>query len=72
MPGFPGSSVVKNLPANAGDTENAGSILGSGRCPGVGMATHASTLARKIPRTEESGRLQSMGLQRVGHKLLNT
>ena len=67
MPGFPGSSVVKNLPANTGDTENAGSILGSGRCPGVGMATHTSTLARKIPRTEEPGRLQSMGLQRVGH-----
>ena len=31
------------------------------------MATHSSTLAWKIPRTEEPGRLQSMGLQRVGH-----
>ena len=31
------------------------------------MATHSSTLAWKIPWTEESGRLQSMGLQRVGH-----
>ena len=31
------------------------------------MATHSSTLAWKIPRTEESGRLQSMGSQRVGH-----
>ena len=31
------------------------------------MATHSSTLAQKIPRTEESGRLQSMGSQRVGH-----
>ena len=31
------------------------------------MATHSSTLAWKIPRTEEPGRLQSMGLHRVGH-----
>ena len=31
------------------------------------MATHASILAWEIPRTEESGGLQSMGLQRVGH-----
>ena len=29
------------------------------------MATHSTTLAWKIPWTEESGRLQSMGLQRV-------
>ena len=32
-----------------------------------GMATHSSTLAWKIPWTEEAGRLQSMGSQRVGH-----
>ena len=31
------------------------------------IATHSSTLAWKIPWTEEPGRLQSMGLQRVGH-----
>ena len=31
------------------------------------MATHSSTLAWKIPWTEEPGRLQSIGLQRVGH-----
>ena len=30
------------------------------------MAAHSSTLARKIPWTEERGRLQSMGSQRVG------
>ena len=34
--GFPGGSVVKNLPANAGDTRDVGSIPGSGRSPGVG------------------------------------
>ena len=31
------------------------------------VATHSSTLAWKIPWTEEPGRLQSMVLQRVGH-----
>ena len=31
------------------------------------MATHSSSLAWKIPWTEEPGRLQSMGSQRVGH-----
>ena len=31
------------------------------------MATHCNILAWKIPWTEEPGRLQSMGLQRVGH-----
>ena len=31
------------------------------------MATHSSILACRIPWTEEPGRLQSMGLQRVGH-----
>ena len=32
------------------------------------MATHSRVLAWKIPWTEEPGGLQSMGLQRVGHK----
>ena len=31
------------------------------------MATHSSTLVWKIPWTEEPGRIQSMGSQRVGH-----
>ena len=31
------------------------------------MATHSSILAWKIPWTEEPGRLQSIGSQRVGH-----
>ena len=35
--------------------------------PKKAMATHSSTLAWKIPRTEEPGGLQSMGLLRVGH-----
>ena len=35
------------------------------------MATHPSILAWKIPWTEETGGLQSMGSQRVGHDLSN-
>ena len=31
------------------------------------MATHSSTIVWKIPWTEEPGRLQSLGSQRVGH-----
>ena len=34
--GFLGDSVVKNLPANAGDIRDLGSILGSGRSSGEG------------------------------------
>ena len=36
-----------------------------------GMATHSSTLAWRIPWTEEPGRLQSMGMQRVWHNGAN-
>ena len=36
MMGFPGGSVVKNLPANAGDIGDTGSIPGLGRSPGEG------------------------------------
>ena len=61
--------VVKNPPANAGDRRDAGSISGLGRSPGVGNGTPLSILAWKIPWAEEPGRLQSMGLQRVGHDL---
>ena len=65
--GFPGGAVVKNLPASAGDAGDPGSIPGLGRSPGVGMATHSSILAWKIPRTEKPGGLQSKGLPRVRH-----
>ena len=52
--GFTCGSVVKNLPANAGDV---GLIPGMGRSPGEGMATHSSFLAWEILWTEEPGRL---------------
>ena len=41
--------------------------LGQEDLPEKEMATHSSTLAWKIPWTEEPGGLQSMGSQRVGH-----
>ena len=41
----------------------AGSISGSGRSPGEGMAIHSSILAWEIAWTEEPGRLESMGSQ---------
>ena len=60
--GFSGGAVVKNSPSNAGVARAVGSILGSGRFPGV----HSSILAWKTLRTEEPGRLPSMGSQ-SGH-----
>jgi len=41
--------------------------LGWENPPEKGMATHSSILAWRIPGTEESGGLESMGSQRVGH-----
>ena len=42
---FPGGTVVKNPPANAGDTREAGSIPESGRSPAVGKGNPSSILA---------------------------
>ena len=65
--GFPDGSVSKELTCNAGDPGAANSIPGLGISPGAGNGNHSSILAWRIPWTEESGRLQSMGSQRVGH-----
>ena len=70
--GFPGGEVVKNSPANAGDARDMGSIPESGRCPGEGNGNALSILAWEFPWTEEPGRLQFMGLQRVRHDLVTT
>ena len=59
--------VVENLPANAGDIRDAGSIPRWGRSLEKGMANQSIVLAWRIPCTEEPGGLQSMGLQRVRH-----
>ena len=62
--GFAGGAMENNPLANAGDT---GSIPRSGRFPTAEMAAHSSILAWRIPWTEEPGRLQFTGSQRVGH-----
>ena len=61
--------MVKNLPAHAGDNRDAGWSLGREDPLKEGMATHSSILVWRIPWTEEPGRLQSMGLHRVGYDL---
>ena len=57
------AQLVKNLPANAGNARDVGGEDSLEK----EMATHSNIIAWKIPWTEEWGRLQSMGLQRVGH-----
>ena len=65
-PGFPGGSVVKNLPASAGDK---GSVPGSGRSPGEGDGNPLQYLS-----LENSGQRSLAGEsprdhKRVGHNL---
>ena len=62
--GFPGGSVVKNLPTNAGDQVQS---LGQEDPLEKEMVTHSSILAWRIPWTEGPGGLQSTGSQRVRH-----
>ena len=56
--------MVKNLPAIQ---ETWVQSLDSEDLLEKGMTTHSSILAWRIPWTEEPGRLQSMGLQKIGH-----
>ena len=58
------AQMVKNLPAVQ---ENWVQSLGQEEPLEKGMATHSSILAWRIPWTDEPGRLQSRGLQRVRH-----
>ena len=57
--------AVKTLPANAGGVRDAALIWGWKDPLEEETATHSSILAWKIPWTEEPGRLQSVGSQRV-------
>ena len=61
---FPVVQTVKNLPAMQ---ETRVQSLGQEDPPEKGIAIHSSILAWRIPWMEEPGRLQSIGLQRVGH-----
>ena len=59
-----GARTVENLPA---EQETQVQFLGREDPLEKEVATHSSIPAWKIPWTEEPGRLQSMGLQRVGY-----
>ena len=63
--GFPGGSVVKNLPAMQKMPEIQVRSLGREKPLEEGMATHTNILAWKISWTEKLGGLQSIALQRV-------
>ena len=68
--GFPGGSVVKDPPANAGDARDAGLIPRSGRSPGGGNDNPLQYSCLGDLMNREHGGLQSMGLQRAGHKIV--
>ena len=61
--------MVKNVPANAGNAKDVSSIPSQEDPLESEMASHSSILAWRTPWTEESGRLQSVGSQTVGHDL---
>ena len=65
--GFPRGSAVKNLPEMQKMQETQVPSLGWKDSLVEGIATHSSILAWRIPQTEEPGRLQTMGSQRVRH-----
>ena len=67
--GLPCSSMAKNLPAMP---ENWVQSLGQEGPLEKEMATYSSILVWEIPRTEETGRLSSMGSQRVRHDWATT
>ena len=60
------SLVAQMVKASVYSAGGQGSTLGQKDPLQKEMATHSSTLAWKIPWTEEPGRPQSMGSQRVG------
>ena len=65
--GFPGSSMVENPPALQELRKMHVQSLGQENPLEEGMVTHSSIPAWRIPWTEEPGKLQSIGLQRVRH-----
>ena len=64
---FPSGPAVKNLPAVQEPQETRVRSLRQEVPLEEGMATQSRILAWRIPCTEESGGLQSMGSERVGH-----
>ena len=59
--------VIKNPPANAGDMRHVGKIVGWEDYLEESVATLSSILVWRIPWREETGRLQSIALQKIRH-----
>ena len=64
--GFPGGTVIKNPPANAGDTGDEGSVPGLGRSPRGGNDDPLQYSCLENPM-DGGAWLTSTGLQSVGH-----
>ena len=69
--GFSGGSVVKNLPANAGDTRDVGSIPGSGRSPGVANGYPFQYFCLENPMDREAWCVAVHGLSKNWTRLSN-
>ena len=67
MEGFPGGSVVKNLPANAGDVRDLGSIPGSGKSPGEGNGNPLRYSCLGNPMERGTWQATIHGVTKVGH-----
>ena len=65
--GFPGGSVVKNLPANAEDSGDMGLSSRSERFPGGGNGNPLQYSCLENPMDRGTSWLQFMGLQKVSH-----
>ena len=65
--GFPGGSVVKGPPANAGDSGDLGLIPGSGRSPGEGNGSPLQYPCLRNPMDKGAWWAADMVSQRVGH-----
>ena len=65
--GFPGDPLVKNPPAMQQTQEIQVQSLGQEEPLEKGVAIHSNILAWEIPWTEEHGRLQTLGSERVRH-----
>ena len=64
---FPDGSVVNNLPANARETGDRGSILRSGRFPGVGNGSPCQYSCLENSQDRGAGGLQSLRWQTIAH-----
>ena len=68
--GFPGGSVVKNLPVNAGDTGDKGLIPGLGRSPGEGNGNPLQYSCQGNPMDRGAWQATLHGVAKVRHNLV--